>query len=50
MNQVKAGKAGGVEAVVKAIYTHINDSSVCLQGCGALWAMTGNNGKALIKQ
>ena len=43
-NQVKAG-AGGVEAVVKAINTHINNAGVCYQGCGAFRNMTANNGK-----
>ena len=42
---MKAGTAGGIEAVVKAINTHINNAGVCYQGCGALWSMTVNNGK-----
>ena len=41
-NQVKAGAVGGIEAVVKAINTHLGDSSVCEKGCGALWNMTAN--------
>ena len=41
-NKVKAGTAGGIEAVVKAINTHINNADVCEQGCGALWNMTVN--------
>ena len=44
-NQVNAGTAGGIEAVVKAINTHIGNAGVCKQGCGALWNMTFNNGK-----
>ena len=44
-NRVKAGAAGGIEAVVKAINTHINNAGVCENGCGALWNMTANNGK-----
>ena len=44
---MKAGKAGGIEAVAKAINTHINNAGVCEQGCGALWSMTVNNGKIL---
>ena len=41
-NQVKAGAAGGIEAVVKAINTHINNADVCKTGCGALINMTIN--------
>ena len=44
-NRVKAGAAGGIEAVVKAINTHISNAGVCEQGCGALLNMTANNGK-----
>ena len=47
-NRVKAGAAGGIEAVVKAINTHIDYAGVCQHGCGALWSMT-LNGKKLIK-
>ena len=42
---MKAGTAGGIEAVVKAINTHIVNAGVCEQGCGALLTMTENNGK-----
>ena len=42
---MKAGTAGGIEAVVKAISTHIGDPGVCYIGCAALWSMTFNNGK-----
>ena len=42
---MKAGAAGGIEAVVKAINTHIDNAGVCEQGCGALNNMTANNGK-----
>ena len=42
---MKAGAAGGVEAVVKAINTHINNTNVCKQGCTVLGNMTLNNGK-----
>ena len=45
-NQVKAGAAGGIDAAVKAINTHISNVDVCEQGCGALWNMTVN-GKIL---
>ena len=47
--QKKAGAAGGIEVVVKAINTHIDDVDVCYNGCGALMNMTSNNGKTLIK-
>ena len=43
---MKAGKAGGVEVVVKAINTHIDNVDVCFSGCGALFNMTVNNGKS----
>ena len=42
---MKAGTAGGIEAVVKAISTHIGNAGVCEWGCGALWNITANNGK-----
>ena len=45
-NQAKAGAAGGIEAVMKAINTHINNTDVCYAGCGALM---NNNGKQLNK-
>ena len=43
----KAGTAGGIEAVVKAINTHIDNDVVCENGCSALNNMTVNNGKTL---
>ena len=43
---MKAGAAGGIEAVVKAINTHIDNVDVCKLGCGALRNMTVN-GKIL---
>ena len=39
---MKAGAAGGIEAAVKAINTHINNAGVCEWGCGALLNMTIN--------
>ena len=39
---MKAGAAGGIEAVVKTINTHINNAGVCEWGCGALNNMTVN--------
>ena len=47
-NQVKTGAAGGIEAVIKAIYTHISNAGVCKNGCAALWSMAFN-GKTLNK-
>ena len=42
---MKAGAAGGVETVVKAINTHINNGDVCENGCCALWNMAANGKK-----
>ena len=42
---MKAGAAGEIDAAVKAINTHINNTGVCEQGCGALYYMIANNGK-----
>ena len=42
---MKAGTAGGIEAVVKAINTRIDNADVCLHGCAALCVMAVNNGK-----
>ena len=46
---MKAGTAGGIEAVVKAINTHIKNAGVCESGCGALRNMIANNGKGTDK-
>ena len=42
---MKAGVIGGIEVVVKAINTHIDNAGVYERGCGALANMTVNNGK-----
>ena len=42
---MKAGAAGGIDAAVKAINTHIGNAGVCEQGCWALWNMTVKNCK-----
>ena len=42
---MRAGTAGGVEIVLKAINTHINNPDVCEHGCAALWNMTAIIGK-----
>ena len=39
---MKAGAAGGTEAVVKAIDTHINNAGVCEKGCWALLSISVN--------
>ena len=46
---MKAGTAGGIEVVVKALSTHIGNVDVCKNGCCALCNMTVN-GKTLTKQ
>ena len=48
-NEVKAGAAGGIETVVKAISTHIDNADVCFRGCGALCNMTINGKRTLTK-
>ena len=44
-NQARAGQARAIEAIVKAMNTHINNSDVCINGCCALKAITNSNGK-----
>ena len=41
---MRAVAIGGIEAVVKAINTHIENPDVCEKGCGALFNMTFSNG------
>ena len=41
---MKAGAAGGIEAIVNAINKHIDNAGVCKHGCIALGIMTVNNG------
>ena len=45
---MKAETASGIEAVVKAINTHIDNAGVCENGCRALWNMSGNSSKTPI--
>ena len=40
---------GGIEAIVKAINTHIDNAGMCEQGCWALRNMTFNDGKSTDK-
>ena len=42
---MKAGTAGGIEAVVKAINAHINNKGICRFGCAALEKMVLRNSK-----
>ena len=44
-NRVTAGKCGAIEAVVSAMKTHLNNTSVCHYGCWALQIIAANNGK-----
>ena len=48
-NQVNAGARGGIEAVVKAINTHINNAGVCENGCGTLWNITRDSRKSMLR-
>ena len=47
---MKAGAAGGVDAIVKAINTHINNAGVCENGCCALMSISINGKNAMIIQ
>ena len=49
---MKVGAAGGIDAIVRAINTHINNTGVCRAGCAALNNMTlnGKNIDKSIKQ
>ena len=42
---MKAVAAGGIEVVVKAIDTHIDNVPICKLGCDTLYIMVKNNGK-----
>ena len=46
---MKVGTAGGIEAVVRAINTHIDNADVCKSGCDALRNMTVNGKNTLNK-
>ena len=46
---MKAGAEGGIEAIVKAINIHINNSDVCRRGCSALWNLAHSRGKNIDK-
>ena len=45
-NRMKAGRAGGVETIVKAISTYIDSADVCSSGCCALRNIAFTNGKS----
>ena len=40
---MKAGEAGGIEVVVKAMNIHIGSAEICEQGCMSLLNMTANS-------
>ena len=44
-NRVKAVAAGGIDAIVRAMNTHINNADVCEYGCCALCNMAINRSK-----
>lgn len=44
-NQKKAGDAGAINVILRAMKTHIESVDVCKFGCGALWSITDDNGK-----
>ena len=46
-NQVKAGTAGAIEAVVKVINIHIGNVDVCKQACNIIDILIPDEGKAL---
>ena len=46
---MKAGAGGGIDAIAKAINTHISNAGVCKQGCSALLVMAVNGKKTLDK-
>ena len=46
---MKAGAAGGIEAVIKVINIHTDNVGVCEKGCSALCSMTKDNGKNINK-
>ena len=49
-NEIKAGKVGGIEAVVKAINTHIDNADVCKRGCRVLVSMSAKRNKTKQKK
>ena len=46
--QMKAVTVGGIEAVIKAINSHVHNPDVCENGCYALYNMIFDNGKKTI--
>lgn len=35
-NSVKAGAAGGIKVIIKAMKKHISNANMCHYGCGAI--------------
>ena len=48
-NKLKAEKEGGIEVIMNAINTHIDNPNVREQGCSTLWNMVSDNGKSTDK-
>ena len=46
-NQVRAGGAGAIEAIVSAMKKHKDNAGVCKQGCCALARITYMNGNQM---
>ena len=46
----KTEQVEGIKVVIDTINAHIDSAEVCEHGCGALWNMTANNGKAATAQ
>lgn len=36
-NRVKISRAGGIDVIIEAMSSQINDAGVCYSGCGVLW-------------
>ena len=47
---MKAAVVGGIETVVKAINTHVDNVDVCEAGCGVLLDMARDSGKNTINK
>lgn len=39
---MKAGQCGAIDVILNVIKTHIGNTDVCKQGCGALYFITFN--------
>ncbi len=43
-NEIKIASLGGIEAIIKAMSTHKDNSVVQENGCRALWNLAANDG------